>query len=61
LRCSERLRHAKTALRLPQHAVRLLAYLLLKRERSQTRVHVAFTLWPEDDETDARANLRLSS
>lgn len=46
------------ALRLPQQAVRLLAYLLLNRERSQTREHVAFTLWPDDDEADARANLR---
>jgi DNA-binding SARP family transcriptional activator len=45
-------------LRLPQHAVRLLAYLLLNRDRSQSREHVAFTLFPDDDEADARANLR---
>ena len=45
-------------LRLPQQAIRLLAYLLLNRERSQSREHVAFTLWPDDDEADARANLR---
>jgi DNA-binding SARP family transcriptional activator/tetratricopeptide (TPR) repeat protein len=45
-------------LRLPQHAVRLMAYLLLNRERNQSREHVAFTLWPDDDEADARANLR---
>jgi DNA-binding SARP family transcriptional activator/tetratricopeptide (TPR) repeat protein len=45
-------------LRLPQHAIRLLAYLLLNRERRQTREHIAFTLWPDDDEADARANLR---
>jgi DNA-binding SARP family transcriptional activator len=46
------------ALRLPQHAVRLLAYLLLNRDRMQTREHVAFTLFPDDDEADARANVR---
>jgi DNA-binding SARP family transcriptional activator/predicted negative regulator of RcsB-dependent stress response len=49
---------AAIPLRLPQTAVRLLAYLLLNRERNQSREHVAFTLWPDDDEADARANLR---
>jgi len=46
------------SLRLPQHAVRLLAYLLLYRDSGHAREHVAFTLWPDDAEADARANLR---
>jgi DNA-binding SARP family transcriptional activator/tetratricopeptide (TPR) repeat protein len=45
-------------LRLPQQAIRLFAFLLLHRDRPLAREHVAFTLWPDDDEADARANLR---
>jgi DNA-binding SARP family transcriptional activator len=45
-------------IRLPDQAIRLLAFLLLGRGRSLLREHVAFTLWPDGDETGARANLR---
>jgi DNA-binding SARP family transcriptional activator/tetratricopeptide (TPR) repeat protein len=45
-------------LRLPQQAVRLLAFLLLHRDRPLLREHVAFTLWPDSEAADARANLR---
>lgn len=46
------------ALRLPRNALRMLAYLLLHRERAQPRERVAFALWPDDEEAAARANLR---
>jgi DNA-binding SARP family transcriptional activator len=36
----------------------LWAYLLLQREVALTREQVAFTLWPDEDETSARSNLR---
>jgi len=36
----------------------LLAYLLLHRESHLTRDALAFALWPDDSEADARANLR---
>jgi DNA-binding SARP family transcriptional activator len=36
----------------------LLAYLLLNRETPQARQHVAFRLWPESTESQARTNLR---
>ena len=36
----------------------LLAYLLLHRDAPQQRRHVAFTLWPDSTETQARTNLR---
>ncbi len=36
----------------------LLAYLLLRRHAPQARHHLAFTFWPDDDETNARNNLR---
>jgi tetratricopeptide (TPR) repeat protein len=45
-------------LELPPHAVRLLAYLLLNRERVVPRPEAAAALWPADNEADARANLR---
>jgi DNA-binding SARP family transcriptional activator len=45
-------------LRVPHAALRVLAYLLLHRGRTLSREHVAFTLWPDDDPGDARANLR---
>ncbi|MBV9104072.1 MAG: winged helix-turn-helix domain-containing protein, partial [Candidatus Eremiobacteraeota bacterium] len=38
--------------------LRLLAVLLLRRERPLTRDHVAFTLWPDETEETARTNLR---
>ncbi len=36
----------------------LLAYLLLHREAAQPRQHVAFLLWPDSTEAQARTNLR---
>jgi DNA-binding SARP family transcriptional activator/predicted ATPase len=36
----------------------LLAYLLLHREAPQARHHLAFLLWPESTEAQARTNLR---
>jgi predicted ATPase/DNA-binding SARP family transcriptional activator len=39
-----------------QHA--LLAYLLLHRDAPQPRQHLAFLLWPETTEAQARTNLR---
>src|SRR6266568_4801824 len=36
----------------------LLAYLLLHRHTPQSRQHLAFMLWPDSTETQARANLR---
>src|SRR5437016_602088 len=36
----------------------LLAYLLLHRQTPQSRQHLAFMLWPDSTETQARANLR---
>lgn len=36
----------------------LLAYLLLHREAPQQRQHLAFTLWPDSTEAQARTNLR---
>ena len=36
----------------------LLAYLLLRRGAAQQRQHVAFTLWPDSTESQARTNLR---
>ena len=36
----------------------LLGYLLLHRDAPQQRRHVAFTLWPDSTETQARTNLR---
>ena len=42
----------------PPKALPLLAYLLLHRNQAVERQQAAFTLWPDDLETDARANLR---
>jgi DNA-binding SARP family transcriptional activator/predicted ATPase len=36
----------------------LLAYLLLHRHARQSRQHIAFLLWPDSNEFQARANLR---
>lgn len=36
----------------------LLAYLALRRDAPQPRQHLAFTLWPDSDERQARTNLR---
>jgi DNA-binding SARP family transcriptional activator len=36
----------------------LLAYLVLHRNVPQSRQHLAFTLWPDSDEAQARTNLR---
>lgn len=42
----------------PARALALLAYLFLHRESPVARDTAAFTLWPDDAEPDARANLR---
>jgi DNA-binding SARP family transcriptional activator/predicted ATPase len=36
----------------------LLAYLVLHKDAPQSREHIAFTLWPESNEAQARTNLR---
>ncbi|HEV3471992.1 MAG TPA: hypothetical protein VG408_02140, partial [Actinomycetota bacterium] len=36
----------------------LLAYLLLHRDAPQQRQHLAFVLWPDSTEAQARTNLR---
>ena len=36
----------------------LLAWLLLHSESAQSREHLAFRLWPESSESQARTNLR---
>ena len=38
----------------------LLAYLLLHRDAPQPRQRLAFVLWPDSTEPQARTNLRLS-
>jgi DNA-binding SARP family transcriptional activator/predicted ATPase len=42
----------------PLKAAALLAYLIIKRSRTMPRDTIAFALWPDEDETKARANLR---
>jgi DNA-binding SARP family transcriptional activator len=42
----------------PQRARGLVAYLLVHRDRPHLRAHLAYTLWPESDEAQARTNLR---
>jgi DNA-binding SARP family transcriptional activator/tetratricopeptide (TPR) repeat protein len=42
----------------PARALSLLAYLLVHRKAPLTRDAVAFALWPDEVEADARANLR---
>lgn len=42
----------------PPKTLPLLAYLLLHRRQVLERQHVAMVLWPDDLESDARANLR---
>ena len=36
----------------------LLAYLLIHRDTPQTRQHLAYLLWPDSTEAQARTNLR---
>src|SRR5918998_1938559 len=36
----------------------LLTYLVLHRDTPQSRQHLAFILWPDSDEAQARTNLR---
>lgn len=38
--------------------ISLLAYLLLHRQTAVSRQHLAFTLWPDSSDSQARANLR---
>ncbi|MFZ5820634.1 MAG: AAA family ATPase [Chloroflexota bacterium] len=42
----------------PPKTLPLLAYLLLHRKQTLERQNVSFALWPDDSESDARANLR---
>ncbi|MBV9270226.1 MAG: AAA family ATPase [Candidatus Eremiobacteraeota bacterium] len=42
----------------PPKTLPLLAYLIVRRDKSVSRQTVAFALWPDDDEPAARANLR---
>jgi len=42
----------------PPRTLPLLAYLILQRRTALPRDIVAYALWPDDDETTARANLR---
>ena len=42
----------------PPRARVLVAYLLLHRDRAHPRAHLAYTLWPDSDEAQARTNLR---
>ncbi|HTX03951.1 MAG TPA: BTAD domain-containing putative transcriptional regulator, partial [Candidatus Acidoferrales bacterium] len=48
----------RLAPRMRPRCVSLLAYLIRHRERAHTRASVAATLWPDEIEEDARANLR---
>ena len=42
----------------PQRVSALVAYLLAHRDRPNPRAHLAYVLWPESDEAQARTNLR---
>ncbi len=42
----------------PQRSIALLAYLLIHRRSPTARDKVAFALWPDETEDDARVNLR---
>jgi DNA-binding SARP family transcriptional activator/predicted ATPase len=42
----------------PPRTLPLLAYLLLRRAQLLERQQVAFAIWPDESESDARANLR---
>jgi predicted ATPase/DNA-binding SARP family transcriptional activator len=46
------------ALATPPKTLHLLAYLLLHRQAAITRDHLAFTLWPDRSEIEARGQLR---
>src|SRR5258706_8678432 len=54
------LRYGENPLRVLEsaRAESLLAYLLLHREAPQPRQHLAFLLWPDSTEPQARTNLR---
>src|SRR2546423_14370024 len=54
------LRYGEDPLRLREsaRAESLLAYLLIHREAPQPRQHLAFLLWPDSTESQARTNLR---
>jgi DNA-binding SARP family transcriptional activator len=54
LRCGDRLLSPLASAR----AETLLAYLLLHRDAPQSRQHLAFVLWPDSQEAQARTNLR---
>ena len=41
-----------------ERPIALLAYLLLHRQTAVSRQHLAFTLWPDSSDSQARANLR---
>jgi DNA-binding SARP family transcriptional activator len=55
-----RLQHNSQPLKLnaPPKTLPLMAYLLLHRTQALERQQIAFTLWPDDPEPTARANLR---
>ena len=42
----------------PPHARSLLAYLILHQDAPQSRQRLAFLLWPDSTESQARTNLR---
>ena len=54
------LRYDGDALPVPEsaRAVSLLAYILLHRHAPQSRERLAFLLWPDSSESQARTNLR---
>src|SRR5689334_1588553 len=53
-----RTEEAAVVLRAPPKASPLFAYLLLHRRKPIARETLAFTLWPDETEATARANLR---
>ena len=50
----------ETAYGLLQRGTSLLAYLLFHRDTPQPRQHLAFLLWPDSSESQARTNLRYT-
>jgi DNA-binding SARP family transcriptional activator len=44
----------------PRKTLPLLAYLLLNREAAVSRSFLAFLIWPDESEDDARAKLRAT-
>ena len=49
---------ARVAFRGPARALSLVTYLLLHREQLHARAEIAFLLWPDLPESEARATLR---